>query len=97
MVGLAIHSIFDVIFGNRWWISEGVVSEVFWQDSFWFCSASYLSLPYTKLFKLNIADTALVMAIFELVWLGKTKFSSQKIMAYVIFWITRQIVVLLFC
>jgi len=55
-----------------------------------------LASANTKLLKLDVADTTLVAAVLELVGLGEAELLSDHVVANVVLWIRRQVVILLF-
>lgn len=64
------HPIANVILCNRWWICKGIVSEILWEDSLREEHFVGPSGANTKLFELNIANTALTAAVLEQIRLG---------------------------
>lgn len=63
----AVHAILDIVLCNRWWVSEGVVSEILGQNALWLCCLVHLSRANAQFLKLDVADAALMTTILELV------------------------------
>ena len=91
------HSISYVVLSDRWWVCEGVVSEVLRQDSLGSARLLLGSLSYAQLFKFHVADTTLTSAVFELVGLRQSELGSDQVVAIAVFRVTRQERVLVLC
>ena len=64
------HPIGDVILADWWWVGKRIVTEKFGQDAFRVKDFAYFFRANAQLFKLDIGDSALTTAVFELIGLA---------------------------
>ena len=79
------HTVGDVVLSDRRWISEGVVSELLWENAFRLVSLLAGTISNTKLLQLDVADASLTASILELIGWSQSKFCSDEIMTVNIF------------
>ena len=90
------HAIFDIVLRDRWRISEWVISEIFGKNPL--SREHFVGSPCanSQFLKLDITDPSLGPPVLKLIWNWKQILISQELMASYVFWITSQIVELLF-
>ena len=76
-----VHAVSDVIFGDWRRVSEWVITEVLWQDSFCFENLVLASLADSNFLKLDVCDCALTATIIELVGRQDAKLFPYQIVA----------------
>ena len=85
-----VHAITDVVLCDGRRVRERVIPELLRQDALRLIDFSALPLTDAELLKLNIADSTLAPAVFELVGRRQAKLRSNQAVAVEVLGIARQ-------